>query len=293
MSSFQLEWNIDENGAGKLIRDFLLEKEISKAALTDIKFAGGKILLNGEEVTVRKCLSEGDRLTISFPLEESTVEGENIPLSIIYEDPYILVVNKPQQMNTIPSREHPTGSLANGVMGYYEKQGIKSTVHVVTRLDRDTSGLVLIAKYRHIHHLFSKMQKEGLVKRSYEAFAEGKFAEEFGVIEKPIGRKGSSIIEREVRDDGQYALTRYKVIQQYEDFAHVQLELETGRTHQIRVHLAYIGHPLVGDDLYGGQRKYMDRQALHCSKISFVHPVNGEKLAFYIPLPDDMARLIL
>lgn len=279
---------------GKLVRDFLQEQEISKAALTDIKFAGGAIQLNGEEVTVRRVLTAGDRLKVTFPeeLKSESMDGEELPLEILYEDAYLLVLNKPSGMNTIPSREYPYGSLANGVVGYYEKINLAATVHIVTRLDRDTSGLVLIAKHRHIHHLFSKQQQEGQVKREYEAFCEGFFPQLEGTIEKPIGRKKDSIIEREVQIGGQYACTHYQVVKQYPAFAHVRLRLETGRTHQIRVHLSHMGHPLLGDDLYGGNRIKIQRQALHCSQLSFNHPIDKEILWFESPLPPDMRQLL-
>ncbi|WP_019153217.1 RluA family pseudouridine synthase [Robertmurraya massiliosenegalensis] len=294
MSRFTLHWKIESVNQGKLVRDFLKEKSISKAALTDIKFAGGRITVNDIEVTVRKPLQEGDRLTVEFPNENrsESLAGEEIPLEIVFEDEYVLIVNKPAGIVTIPSREHPTGSLANGIVGYYEKMNHVATVHIVTRLDRDTSGLVLIAKHRHIHHLLSTQQKQGLVKRTYEALATGVFSQKKGTIEEPIGRKKDSIIEREVQVGGQYACTHYEVLQQQESFAHVRLRLETGRTHQIRVHLSHLGHPLIGDDLYGGAVGQMFRQALHCRSLSFIHPLKEEPLFFQSSLPEDMTKLL-
>ena len=253
-SRFQLQWEVNRFQAGQTIKEFLKEEEISRIALTDIKFRGGNILVNGMEVNVRYLLKEGETLTVIFPPENPSegIAGESIPLEILFEDQYLLVINKPAGMSTIPSREHPTGSLANALVGYYLKIGLKATAHIVTRLDRDTSGIVLIAKSRHIHHLFSKQQQKGKVQRTYEAFAEGIISPEKVSIEEPIGRKSDSIIEREVRSDGQYARTDYQVLKRYIEFTHVELQLKTGRTHQIRVHMSYIGHPLLGDDLYGG-----------------------------------------
>ena len=147
--------------------------------------------------------------------------GEDIPLKLIYEDEYLLVINKPAGMNTIPSKEHPSGSLANALIGYFQKIGLQATTHIVTRLDRDTSGLVLVAKHRHIHHLLSEQQKSGTIKRTYEALAEGELNKTNGKIEEPIGRKKDSIIEREVRPDGQYALTHFRVLKKYPDFTAV------------------------------------------------------------------------
>jgi 23S rRNA pseudouridine1911/1915/1917 synthase len=292
--NFELQWTINEYHEGRMIKEFLKEKEISRVALTDIKFKGGKILVNNTEVNVRYVLKIDDIVTVIFPPEYPSegVIGEKIKLEILFEDPFILVVNKPAGISTIPSREHPRGSLANALVGYYEDIGIRATSHIVTRLDRDTSGIVLIAKHRHVHHLLSKQQQNGLVKRTYEAFAEGSLKLEMGLIEEPIGRKADSIIEREVRSDGQYACTHYKVIRRYKEFTHVELQLETGRTHQIRVHMSFTGHPLLGDDLYGGNHMLIKRQALHCKKIHFLHPFSGMELNFTAPIPLDLGELI-
>jgi 23S rRNA pseudouridine1911/1915/1917 synthase len=294
-SRFRMEWRIDQQHAGKLIKEFLKEQEISRTALTDIKFNGGAILVNDQEENVRFKLHEGDTLKVIFPIEVPSkgVPGENISLDIVYEDDYLLVVNKPAGMNTIPSREHPSGSLANALVGYYQSSGVDATSHIVTRLDRNTTGLVLVAKHRHVHHLFSKQQKSGDVKRTYEAFAGGVILGHNGKIEQPIGRKTESIIEREVREDGQYACTHFQVLGRHDMFTHLKLQLETGRTHQIRVHMSYIGHPLLGDDLYGGEPSLIGRQALHCRKVTFFHPFLKQELSFSAPLPPDMEQILL
>jgi 23S rRNA pseudouridine1911/1915/1917 synthase len=291
---FKLNWIIDKPNSGLSIKEYLKKEEISRIALTDIKFKGGCILVNNEEVNVRYRLIEGDSLTVIFPAEipSEGVRGEDLPLTILYEDEFILVVNKPAMMSTIPSREHPNGSLANALVGYYQRAGIQATSHIVTRLDRDTSGIVLIAKHRHVHHLFSKMQQKGLVKRIYEAFAGGMLAADNGTIIQPIGRKQDSIIEREVRADGQYACTHYRVIKRYSTYTHIELGLETGRTHQIRVHMSFLGHPLLGDDLYGGDTSLIKRQALHCKKIHFLHPIFKKEISFAALPPEDMNRML-
>ncbi|WP_042455330.1 RluA family pseudouridine synthase [Neobacillus dielmonensis] len=293
-SRFQLQWVIDERDAGLIIRDFLKSNDISRTALTDIKFKGGNILVNGDAVTVRYQLKERDLLTIIFPTEEPSagISSEDIPLDILFEDEYLLIVNKPAYMNTIPSREHPDGSLANALIGYYGKIGLPATSHIVTRLDRNTSGMVLIAKHRHIHHLFSMMQRSHTVKRTYEAFAEGDIHDDAGVITAPIGRKEQSIIEREVRPDGQFARTHYRVVNRHRQFTQLELQLETGRTHQIRVHMSYLGHPLLGDDLYGGNTALIKRQALHCKKICFTHPITLQEMTFTAELPIDMKNVL-
>ncbi|MCJ8006009.1 RluA family pseudouridine synthase [Lederbergia wuyishanensis] len=294
MDYYSLKWTIEKADAGQIIKEFLYTKGISRRALTNIKFTGGSIKVNGEEQNVRYLLKEFDVLIVDFPPEElnERMKGENIPLSIYFEDQDIIVLEKPPYMSTIPSREHPTGSLANALVYYYERTNNTSAIHIVTRLDRNTSGLVLIAKHRHAHHLLSLQQQNGKIQRYYEAFAEKAFDEISGCVDVPIGRKQSSIIEREVREDGQKAVTYFEVIRNYPEFSHIRLKLETGRTHQIRVHMSYLGHPLLGDDLYGGNQKIIGRQALHCRELCFEHPITRKELSFIAPLPLDMETII-
>jgi 23S rRNA pseudouridine1911/1915/1917 synthase len=294
LSAFTLTWNIKEQEQGMLVREYLRTKGISKAALTDIKFKGGSITVDGKHVTVRHVLKRGETLSIAFPPEERSegMRSENIPLSIVYEDAYVIVINKEPYMSTIPSREHPDGTIANALLYHYDQQHLKSTVHVVTRLDRDTSGLMLVAKNRFIHHLLSEQQKEKKIHRTYEAFVHGIVEQNNGTIDAPIGRKADSIIERTVREDGQLAVTHFRVLERYSDMSRVELELETGRTHQIRVHMSYLGHPLLGDDLYGGTLEKIDRQALHSKALVFYHPILEKELMFTAELPGDMKEVL-
>lgn len=289
---FELCWTAGEDGV--LLRTFLAERAISKRALTDIKFAGGLIEVNSKEANVRYVLSAGDTVRVVFPPEvpSGAIEAERIDLPVLFEDDWLIAVAKPAGMNTIPSREHPLGSLASGLLWLYGEQGLQATAHIVTRLDRDTSGIVLAAKNRYVHHLMSEMQKQKKVFRQYEALAEGVFVETSGFVEAPIGRRDDSIIERMVRGDGQYARTMYRVMQQYNGFAHVAVKPETGRTHQIRVHLAHLGHPLVGDDLYGGSRSQIKRQALHCGSLSFRHPLTKSPIDIAMSMPVDMKNML-
>ena len=282
--------------SGQLLREAISDFGISKRALTSIKFDGGEILVNNQEQNVRYRLQMGDEILIKFPREEVS-EGllpQHGLLDILYEDETLLIINKPPFMSSIPSREHPDGSIANFVAGYFETHHIASTVHIVTRLDRDTSGLMCIAKHSHIHHLMGVMQREGTIHREYEAVVHGHVEEQS--IFAPIGRKENSIIEREVREDGQYAHTDVKLLQQFvkdgEPCSHIRLKLYTGRTHQIRVHMAYIGHPLVGDELYGGSRKLIKRQALHCAEISFNHPLTNQEVIFYSGIESDISLIL-
>ncbi|SOB91737.1 RluA family pseudouridine synthase [Ureibacillus xyleni] len=294
---FKLQFTANKNG--QLLRDAISHQGISKRGLTSIKYNGGNILVNGIEKTVRHVLNEGDEITIIFPPEE-TSDGlivEHGHLSVVYEDDALLIIEKPPFMNTIPSREHPTGSVANLVSGYFLQKGIHSTVHIVTRLDHNTSGLVCIAKHSHIHHLMGLQQKRGQINKQYEAIVHGTVELDEQQIIAPIGRSETSIIERVVRSDGQYSHTDAKVVKRGfsidgEPLTHVRLKLHTGRTHQIRVHMAHIGHPLVGDDLYGGSKRLLNRQALHCVFLEMLHPLTNETLAFSSEILEPMKKLI-
>lgn len=291
MKPFQLSYIAHDS---MLLREALSGWGISKRTLASVKYSGGQILVNGNEVTVRHVLEKDDAVTVIFPNEErgEGLIAESGPLSIVYEDEALLILDKPPLQNTIPSREHPRGSIANIVAKYFEDQQIPATLHIATRLDRDTSGLVCIAKNRHIHHMLSMQQQEKKMKRRYHALVHGQLAKQQFVITEPIGRKNTSIIEREVRPDGQFAETEVTVVQAFPEYTHVRLQLNTGRTHQIRVHLAHIGHPLLGDDLYGGKRDLISRQALHCGELELVHPTTGELLNFSSSLNHDMAALL-
>lgn len=288
---FQLEWTVEESEI--LLRDYLRKKGISRAALTDIKFQGGNIFVNGKEETVRYKLKQWDFVKVLFPPEKRSEDliSEEIELDIVYEDEFVLVINKPTNMASIPSREHPTGTLANGILSHYDRSHIQNTVHIVTRLDRDTSGLMLIAKNRFVHNLFSQQHQSKAVERIYYAIVHGEI-ENIGTIDEPIGRKEDSIIERIVKVDGQRAVTHFEKVSSYKNYSLVKVKLETGRTHQIRVHFSYIGHSLLGDELYGGSIELIKRQALHSTELSFYHPFLEKKMVFNCKLPNDMKQLM-
>ncbi|MCY7757501.1 RluA family pseudouridine synthase [Bacillus inaquosorum] len=292
MEHFFIRKNITSAEDGMTVKEYAGVLGISKRLLTDIKFGGGDLLINGEHVTVKYVLREGDLLVVKFPEEQvsETLLAEPVPLDILYEDEHVLVINKQPYVSSIPSREHPSGSIANGIIHHYQKNGVRATVHLVTRLDRDTSGVMLVAKHRFAHSILSSAQKNGLVKRRYAAVVHGRMTGE-GTVDAPIGRHPDSIIERRVTPDGQKAVTHFYVTRATDDIASVTLQLETGRTHQIRVHMSYLGHPLCGDTLYGGTRQKIGRQALHSEHLSFIHPLTQENMTFHAALPQDMKEL--
>lgn len=276
----------------QLLREFLLENNISRKTLTRIKFdSDGSIKVNGNEENVRYTLKENDRVEITLPSEDYSefVRFINKPVDIVYEDEYFLIVNKGINLPSIPSRNVEDESLLERVNYYFQEKNINSIPHIVTRLDKNTSGLVLIAKHRHIHALFSNLS----IDKYYTALVNGK-VENNAIVEAPIRRVSSSIIEREVGEGGEYAKTEYwleKYIPEL-NISIVKLKLYTGKTHQIRVHMKYEEHPLLGDELYGGDVSFIKRQALNCSNLAFVHPITREFIDIKVEIPADMKKVI-
>ena len=267
---------------------------MSRAELSHLKSLDTGIMINGVRVTVRAVLATGDVLFLD---RDDAAAGENvipgdIPLDIIYEDDDIIALNKPAGMPTHPSHGHYYDTLANGLAFYFAKKSIPFVFRAVNRLDRDTSGIVLVAKNRASAYRISSEMSRGGIKKTYIAAAVGAVYQS-GTVIANIKRRYESIIERTVcpENEGQYAETRYAPL--YTDGKVTLLEVRpvTGRTHQIRVHMAYIGHPLCGDTLYGEESELIGRQALHCSRLEFTHPTTGERIILSAPLKGDMERL--
>ena len=278
-----IEYKVSDS---KTILQILKEDlSFSSRLLTKVK---NNILLNDKVCKTYDTAEIGDILKIDLSYEEASdniVPNNDISLKILYEDEWMLIVDKPPFMPVHPSINHYEDSLSNGVKAYFESIGLKKKIRPVNRLDKNTTGIVIFAKSEYIQENLTDYEKY------YLAIVNGK-TDDSGVIDKPIARKLPSIIERTVRDDGDQAITRYKTLEFKNNMSLVECKLETGRTHQIRVHMASIGHFIIGDDLYGESSTLINRQALHAYKIKFVHPVSRIEIIIESELPDDMRNVL-
>ena len=248
-----------------------------------------KIKLNHKPCDTRKTGNLEDTITVNFDYEEynSNIVPTKMDLNIIFEDDWLLVVNKPAGIAIHPSVLHYSDSLCNGIRFYFDKIGLKKKIRPVNRLDLNTSGLVVFAKCEYIQECLINQMKNNQFKKEYLAVCDGIFNEKSGTINLPIARKENSIIERCISENGQTAITHYEILKEFDNYSLVKCSLETGRTHQIRVHMSAIGHPLLGDSLYGSISDLINRQALHCHNLQFIHPVYNNDLNFFGDLPND------
>jgi 23S rRNA pseudouridine1911/1915/1917 synthase len=252
------------------------------------------IRLNGEQTPNWVKVDPGDVVSIKLPEEKSEFEAENIPIDIAYEDNDLLIINKQPYIVVHPTKGHPTGTLTNAIMYHINETNQTFKIRFMNRLDRDTSGLVAIAKNPHCQSSFMKQSQANLVEKRYVAIVKGIMPDDEGTIDLPLGRPFEDSVVRAVIPDGAPSVTHYKVLERFsKGFTMLELELETGRTHQIRVHLSHIGYPIVSDHLYGiEEHDLIGRQALHAKKLSMIHPVTNEPLSWDTDLPDDMKELI-
>lgn len=289
-----LEYTIDETNNDKTIEQFLKQKGFPRNVIVQMKKTNEGICRNGIWAYTVDKLTTGDtlRLIIDKEITSSDIAPVNLPFEIIYEDEDILVVNKPYNMPVHPSINNYDNSLANAIMYYYKDYDF--IFRCINRLDRDTSGLTIIAKNSLSGAILSQSVSKRQIHRTYTAICSGE-TKLSGTITAPISRKEASTIERCVDfTNGEAAITHYKRItyDAQKNLSLVQLQLETGRTHQIRVHMKYINHPLIGDFLYNPDYRYITRQALNSSEIEFIHPITNQKMHFHIPLPSDMKCIL-
>lgn len=294
-------FTVPEESAGERLDKWLAAPErdlqMTRSAV-QLRMEQQAVLVNGTPVPKNYRQRGGDVIEITLPEPEPlTLEPENIPLDIVYEDADLLVVNKPKGMVVHPAPGHATGTLVHALLYHCGDQlsGINGVIRpgIVHRIDRNTSGLLMVAKTDAAHQSLSAQIQAHSFTREYQAVAVGRFREPSGTIDAPIGRHP---VDRKkmcvTQKNSKRAVTHYETILAYQKAAHLRLRLETGRTHQIRVHLAYLGHPVLGDDVYGKPYPGLEGQCLHAAKIGFVHPTTGQYLEFESPLPDYFRRVL-
>ena len=256
------------------------------------------ILLNNNPTFVDKKITFGDevKVIIDFDEDNSNVVPTKMNLDILFEDEYYIVINKPAGIPVHPSMLHYENSLSNGIRYYFDSIGLKRKIRPVNRLDKDTSGIVIFAKNEYVQNCLVYQMQTHEFKKEYIAICDGILKEKSGTINLPIARKDGSIIERCINSNGETAITHYKVLKEFDNkISVIQCLLETGRTHQIRVHLSAIGHPLLGDTLYNkNYQNYPDvtRQLLHAHKVEFIHPITKKEITYICPIPDDINKYI-
>lgn len=251
------------------------------------------LFLNGENAHRKDKAKEGDMITIVLADEEDTnMKQDDIPLDIIYEDLDLILLNKQPNVVVHPTKNYPYDTILNAMSYYFDKNNIKKKVRFVNRLDRDTSGVLVIAKNSFGHQQMSKQFEDDTIVKGYTALVEGIVELDSDTINMPIEREGEDSPRRTVRSDGKTCITKYKVIERYKNTTLLSVKIETGRTHQIRVHLKYIGHPIVGDPLYNEESTLIDRQALHSSYLKFKAVRTNESVEVSADLPEDIKKVI-
>lgn len=290
----KLEYVVNELTKYENVKQVLKEKFLMSDRLI-VKLKNSKqIYLNNEPTFVNQKLKIGDKILADLDFEETydNIVPTKIDLDILYEDDGLLIVNKPPFMPVHPSMDHFEDSLSNGIKYYFNSIGLKRKIRPVNRLDKNTSGIVIFAKNEYMQECLIKQMRSGSFKKEYLALVNGVIDKEIQVIDAPIARKDDSIIERCVSENGDRAITEIELLKAFDNYSLVKCNLKTGRTHQIRVHLSYIGHPILGDDLYGKKSEFISRQALHAYMVSFIHPLTKKIFKIDAELPKDINDLI-
>lgn len=314
-----IEYNVTEQDAGMSVEQIVRKKlNVSGRMMQRLTRSKG-ILLNRKPPFLQRQVKAGDQVAIrvgerqpetpkrqqlhdasrgrgakqaALPQELAGSQWPALPVAILYEDDHLLIANKPAGMMVHPVREEREGTLVHALADLLAQRGEAASVHPVHRLDKDTSGAILLAKSSYGHQLADRLLREGGIHREYVAIVDGQLAADSGTIAAPIGKDPKHPLRRRVSEGGDAAVTHYEVVERSPSMTMVRVWLETGRTHQIRVHFAHFGHPLAGDTLYGGARGLMRRQALHASSLAFNHPLTGAPIRCEAPMPTDMRRLI-
>ena len=251
------------------------------------------VYLNGQQTQGWYKVYAGDVVSVELPEEKSNFPLQEIPLYPVYEDEDLLLLNKQPGLIVHPTKGHPMGTVANALMYYQQVHDQSWKIRFVNRLDMDTSGLLIVAKNAYCQNALTDQMRKNLLNKTYIAIVSGVIEDDRGTIDAPIGRPDPVDVRRGVMADGAPSVTHYEVLERYDRYTLVQLALETGRTHQIRVHMSHIGHPVLGDHLYGEEKPYLiERQALHAARLEFRHPVSDKLMTVEAPLPEDMKEAI-
>lgn len=290
----KLEYIVDNLTKYENVKQVLKEEFLISDRLI-VKLKNSKqIHLNNAPTFVNHKLKIGDKILVDLDFEETSdnIVPTKMNLDILYEDDGLLIVNKPPFIPVHPSMNHFEDSLSNGIKYYFNSIGLKRKIRPVNRLDKNTSGIVIFAKNEYMQECLIKQMKSGSFKKEYLALVDGVIDKEIQVIDAPIARKDDSIIERCVSENGDRAITEIELLKTFDNYSLVKCNLKTGRTHQIRVHLSFNGHPILGDDLYGKKSELINRQALHAYMVSFIYPLTKKAFKIDTELPKDISDLI-
>lgn len=282
-----IDYTVTEYFDGKKVFNFLRgHVKISVRLLRSLKTVENGIMLNGNRARTIDIIHKGDTVTINIPDDNAVSIPIEYPLDVVYEDDDLLIINKPPMLPMHESHNHQGDTLANAVAGYLIKKGKPATFRAIGRLDKGTSGIVVCALNAH-----AAARLSGKIKKQYLAVVTGRYDED-GTINKPIYRPDPMKTYRTADDRGDYAVTHYHVEEKGENYSLMRIDLETGRTHQIRVHFAYLGTPLYGDRMYGTEDERLCHQALHCENLTFTHPVTNEEIHVKAEMPEEMKSLL-
>lgn len=293
--SNKLNFKVSSEDVDKKILEIVRKRlNVSSRLLRKIK-SSKKITVNGHNISLNALTRLGDLIEVVMPIEENIFIPEDIPIKIAYEDEYLIIIDKQAFLVVHPTKGHPYGTIANGLSNYILNKGESYKIRFANRLDRDTSGLMIVCKNGYAQRIISDQMIANETEKKYLAIVDGIVKNDFGTINEPIGKENEDDIARVVISTGSESVTHYKVLERFESTENkatlVEIILETGRTHQIRVHFKYLGHSLLGDVLYGGNQELINRQALHSSALTFKN-ILGEKLEIKSELPEDLINLI-
>ncbi|HHV47057.1 MAG TPA: RluA family pseudouridine synthase [Tissierellia bacterium] len=282
--------HVDRDGVD--LEEFLKEGYDISSRLFKKMYRRNLILVNGQFQKKNIVLNKGDMVTLVVEDESDDTPPEAIPLDIVYENDDVIIINKQPYIVVHQTKSHQTNTIANGISHYFKYRGIKRKIRFVNRLDMNTSGILIVAKSAFAHQQMALQFDRREVEKKYLAVVSGVIKEDEGTIDLPIGREEDRSVRKIVTEDGKQAITKYKVIERYSDATLLDVQIFTGKSHQIRVHLSYIGHPIIGDTLYHEPHEYIDRQALHSYYLKIRLPREKEKRTFIAEMPEDMKKLI-